>query len=196
MRKTNVKVLLATVASAVSVFASYAQEMAVEPPKLDDLAPVREDVRRESTVWPAFFAVCEYPAASDVAGIRLTIPFSTRQDNVSGLDLGLWGRAMYFDGFMLNIIRNDVKDDMSGFQIGLYNSAGGCGFFGAQIGLWNEAGNFRGVQAGLVNTSGESRGLQVGLINRSETMYGYQVGLVNIIRDAELKFLPVVNIGF
>ena len=140
--------------------------------------------------------MCEYPAASDVAGLRLTIPFSTRQENVTGIDLGLWGRSMYFEGFMINVIRNDVKDDTSGIQIGLYNSAGGCGLVGLQVGLWNESGCFRGVQAGLVNTSGESRGLQVGLINRSETLYGYQVGLVNIIRDAELKFCPVINIGF
>ncbi|MBO5751566.1 MAG: hypothetical protein J6R80_04105 [Kiritimatiellae bacterium] len=197
MRKSNFKALFASVVSTAALFTSFAQEMTVvEPPKLDDLAPVREEGRRQNNVWPAFFAVCEYPAASDVAGLRLTIPFSTRQENVTGIDLGLWGRSMYFEGFMINVIRNDVKDDMSGIQIGLYNSAGGCGLVGLQVGLWNESGCFRGVQAGLVNTSGESRGLQVGLINRSETLYGYQVGLVNIIRDAELKFCPVINIGF
>ena len=54
----------------------------------------------------------------------------------------------------------------------------------------------RGVQVGIINVSGETEGFQVGLINRSETMHGYQVGLVNIIRDAELQFFPIVNIGF
>ena len=90
----------------------------------------------------------------------------------------------------------DVKDDLSGFQVGLYNSAGGCDMLGLQAGLWNETGHIRGVQVGLVNTAGEARGLQVGLINRCETMFGYQIGLVNVIRDAELQFCPIVNIGF
>jgi hypothetical protein len=47
-----------------------------------------------------------------------------------------------------------------------------------------------------VNVVGEGRGVQVGLVNRAETFYGYQIGLVNIIRDAELQFFPIVNIGF
>ena len=195
MRGLNVRGLLAFAIPAISAVAASAQEL-VEPPKLDDLAPVREERRHDADVWPAFFAVCEYPAASDVIGLRLTIPFSTRQENVTGIDLGFWGRAIYFEGLMVNVLRNDVKDEMSGIQVGIYNSAGASGLVGVQAGLWNEVGCFRGVQAGLVNTAGEARGLQVGLINRCETMYGYQVGLFNIIRDAELRFCPILNIGF
>ena len=185
-------ILLAAVAAAV--MPTSAQE--IEPPKLDDIAPVREDRRRENTVWPAFFAVCEYPASPDIVGLRLTIPFSTRQENVTGVDAGLWGRAMYFEGVMVNVLRNDVRDDMAGLQGGLYNSAGGCDFLGMQVGLWNECGHIRGLQGGLVNLAGEARGLQVGFINRCETMFGYQIGIINIIRDAELQFCPVLNIGF
>ena len=159
-------------------------------------AQVREDRRRGSDVWPAFIALCEYPDAADVVGLRLTIPFSTRQENITGVDLGFWGRAITFEGFMLNVLRNDVKDDLSGIQVGLYNSIGGGDLFGIQAGLWNEAGHMRGLQAGLVNIAGEARGFQVGVINRSETMYGYQVGVINIIRDAELQFFPILNIGF
>ena len=85
----------------------------------------REDVKRESAMWPAFLAVSEFPASPDVIGLRLTIPFSTVQENVTGFDLGLWGRSLYFQGFQFNILRNDVKDEMSGFQVGLYNSVGG-----------------------------------------------------------------------
>ena len=164
--------------------------------KADDAAQPREERRRESNVWPAFIAICEYPDAYDVVGLRLTIPFSTRQENVTGIDLGLWGRSLTFEGLMVNVLRNDVKDDLSGIQVGLYNSVGGGDLFGIQAGLWNEAGHMRGVQAGLVNIAGEARGFQAGLINRCETMYGYQVGLINIIRDAELQFFPVLNIGF
>ena len=47
-----------------------------------------------------------------------------------------------------------------------------------------------------MNVAGEAQGFQVGLINRAETMSGYQVGLVNVIRDAELQFFPILNIGF
>ena len=103
---------------------------------------------------------------------------------------------MYFEGIQLNVLRNDVVDGASGIQVGIYNSVGRGDLFGVQAGLWNEALSFRGVQAGLVNVVGEGRGVQVGLINRAETFYGYQVGLVNIIRDAELQFFPIVNIGF
>lgn len=158
--------------------------------------PKSERVKRESSAWPAFFAVSEFPASADVAGLRLTIPFSTKQENVTGLDLGLWGRALYFQGFQINIVRNDVKDDMSGFQVGLYNSIGSGQLLGLQVGLFNEANSLRGIQAGLVNLAGEVQGFQIGLINRAETMVGYQVGLINVIRDAELQFCPVLNIGF
>lgn len=152
--------------------------------------------KRATAAWPSFFAVSEFPASPDVVGLRLTIPFSTKQENVSGIDLGFWGRALYFQGFQFNILRNDVKDDMSGFQVGLYNSIGNGQLLGLQVGLFNEANFLRGVQAGIINLGGEVEGLQVGLINRAETMVGYQVGLINVIRDAELEFFPIVNIGW
>ena len=158
--------------------------------------PQREEHKRENNVWPAFFSVCEFPANPDVVGLRLTIPFSTKQENVTGVDLGLWGRSLYFQGIQVNVLRSDVKDDMSGIQVGFYNSIGGGQLIGLQAGLWNEAACMRGAQVGLVNICGETEGFQVGLVNRSETMHGYQVGLVNVIRDAELQFCPIVNIGF
>ena len=177
---------------AAMVMPLFAQESTVKA----DAQPQREERKRESNVWPAFFAVCEFPANPDVIGLRLTIPFSTKQENVSGIDFGLWGRSLYYQGIQLNLLRNDVKDDMSGFQVGLYNSIGGGQLLGVQLGLFNEANSMRGVQAGFVNFCGETEGLQIGLINRTETMHGYQVGLINIIRDAELEFCPVVNIGW
>ena len=185
--------LLVFAAATAMTLAAVAQEIA---PTADETSSARQERRRESNVWPACFAICEYPESLDVIGLRLTIPFSTRQENVTGLDLGFWGRAITFEGIMLNVIRNDVRDDLAGIQVGIYNSAGGGDLFGVQAGLWNEAGHMRGVQGGIVNIAGEARGLQVGLINRSETMYGYQIGLINVIRDAELQFCPVVNIGF
>ena len=152
--------------------------------------------REESTMWPACVAVYEWPAAADVVGLRFTIPYSTAQESVTGVDIGFWGRSLYFEGIQINVIRNDVKDSASGFQIGLYNSIGRGEMIGLQAGLWNEAGCLRGLQAGLVNIAGEAQGFQVGLVNRAETMYGFQVGLINVIREAELQFCPVCNIGF
>ena len=159
-------------------------------------AQTREERKRESKVWPSFFAVCEFPASPDVIGLRLTVPFSTVQENITGIDLGLWGRSIYFQGIAINILRNDVKDDMAGFQVGLYNSVGGGQLLGFQAGLFNEANSMRGAQVGIVNFGGEVQGLQLGLINRCETMYGYQIGLINVIRDNELQFCPIVNIGW
>ena len=188
--KTLIALALAAVVSA-PIFAQDAQaddEAAAAP---------RADRRAVGTdPWPAFFALCEYPAASDIAGLRLTIPFSTRHVNVTGIDLGLWGRAQYFEGLQINVLRNDVRDNFAGLQVGIYNSAGSGDLFGVQVGIWNEANSMRGIQAGLVNVSGETEGIQVGLINRCDSMHGYQVGLINIIREAELKFFPVLNIGF
>ena len=181
---------IALVAAAVSPV--FAQEAA--PAKEDAAVPREERVR--SDVWPAFIAVCEFPDVTDVVGLRLTLPFSTRQENITGVDLGLWGRSIYFEGIQVNILRNDVKDDLSGVQVGIYNTVGGGGLLGFQAGLWNEANSMRGAQVGLINVCGETEGFQVGIINRTETMYGYQVGIINIIRDAELQFCPIVNIGF
>lgn len=179
---------------AVVVMPLCAQE--AEAKKEEVKAQQREERKREYNVWPCFFSVCEFPATPDVLGLRLTVPYSTVQENVTGIDLGLWGRCQYFEGVQLNLVRNDVKDDMCGIQCGLYNSIGGGQMLGVQIGLWNESNSIEGVQAGLVNLTGTADGFQIGLINRCETMRGYQVGLINVIRDAELQFCPVVNIGF
>lgn len=151
---------------------------------------------QSSAVWPAFFAVGEIPATPDLIGLRLTIPYSTKQESVTGFDLGFWGRSQYFEGIQINIFRNDVRDQGTGFQVGIYNSIGEANLLGVQVGLWNEAGEIRGVQAGLVNTAGIAQGFQIGLINRADEMYGFQVGAINVIRCAELSFMPILNIGF
>ena len=189
------KKLIYLSAVAVASFSLFAQEAADES-AAQQSSQVKSERREESAVWPAFLAICQWPRSADVAGLRLTIPFSTSQENITGLDVGLWGRSLYFEGIQLNVLRNDVVDGAAGIQVGIYNSVGRGDLFGVQAGLWNEALSFRGVQAGLVNVVGEGRGVQVGIINRAETFYGYQVGLVNIIREGEWPFMPIINIGF
>ena len=186
----NLFSLALVAAIAMPAFAQEEEKSAEATPQ------AQVERKRASVAGPTFFAVSEFPASQDVTGLRLTIPFSTKQENVTGIDLGLWGRALYFQGFQINILRNDVKDDMSGFQCGLYNSIGSGQLLGLQVGLYNEANFLRGVQAGLINLGGDVDGLQIGLINRAETMVGYQIGLINVIRDAELEFCPIINIGW
>lgn len=152
--------------------------------------PVKE------ALWPAFFAFSDWPATPDLVGLRLTIPFSTRQECVTGIDLGLWGVCKDFEGVQLNVLRSNVRDSFGGIQFSLYNSVNRGDLFGVQVGLWNEAYSFRGVQAGLVNITGDAQGFQVGIINRAETLYGFQFGLINVIRDAEIPVFPIMNIGF
>lgn len=161
-----------------------------------ELAVKVDAPRKNAATWPAFIGVWEFPETPDLIGVRLTIPWSTKQENVTGVDVGFWGRSEYFEGFQFNILRNDVKDSCAGVQCGVYNSVARGDLFGIQVGFWNESLSHRGIQFGFINVSGDSQGFQVGLINRSETMYGFQLGLINIIRDAEFQFMPVLNIGF
>jgi hypothetical protein len=188
MKKLLLVALAATLAAPV-----LADETAAAKPATE-VQPVEN--QNKGVIWPAFFAIAEWPQTPDIVGIRLTIPFSTRQESVTGIDLGLWGRSKDFEGFQVNVIRNDVKDTFGGFQVGLYNSVNRGDLFSIQAGLWNEAQSFRGLQIGLVNTSGDAQGFQIGIINRTETMYGFQLGLINVIRDAELPMMPFINIGF
>ena len=173
-----------------------AQEQESNENQPETAQTLETETRADIRVWPAYFAVCQWPRTVDVTGLRLTIPFSTSQEGVTGLDIGLWGKSVYFEGVQANILRNNVLDSGTGVQIGIYNSVGNDDLFGVQVGLLNEALGLCGVQAGLVNLAGEASGFQVGVINRAETLYGYQVGLINIIRDAEVRFCPLINIGF
>ena len=147
-------------------------------------------------VWPAFFGVGELPDTPDLVGLRLTIPLSTKQESVTGIDLGFWGESRYYEGIQINLLRNKVIDRFAGVQVGIYNTVNNAELLGVQVGLWNEANALRGVQAALINTVGQMQGVQVGVINRAEELYGVQIGLINVIRSAELTFCPIVNIGF
>ena len=192
------KKLLSFMFAAAVTAAAFAADDPAEAEKAKDAEarPQVEEQRYDSPTWPAFLAVWQVPHAPDVVGLRITIPYSTAQENVTGIDLGLWGRCLYFEGVQLNLLRCDVVDDGAGVQVGIYNSIGHGDMLGVQVGLWNEALCLRGVQAGLINVAGDAEGFQFGLVNRAESLHGYQVGLVNVIRSAEFQFFPIINIGF
>ena len=202
------KKLIAVAAIAAFALPLCAAPAASEMVTVDDVADdlsVEEDnglevkvdaPRKNVALWPAFIAVWDFPETPDLIGLRLTIPYSTKQENVTGLDVGFWGRSEYFEGIQFNALRSDVRDSFAGIQVGCYNSVARGDLFGIQVGLWNESMSHRGIQAGLINVSGDSQGVQIGIINRCETMYGFQLGAINIIRDAEFQFMPILNVGF
>lgn len=193
------KKILAFAATLSLVFAGFAEDTFSSYELTDEELQVEETPATErviAPVWPAYIAVQNFPEHPDVIGLRLTIPYSTSQESVTGFDVGFWGSTMYFEGLQLNILRNKAVDELSGFQIGIYNTAGQADSLGIQIGLWNELQSMNGIQVGLVNVSGESKGLQVGVINRAEELYGFQIGAINVIRSAEMRFCPFLNIGF
>ena len=149
------------------------------------------DTRAPWPVWLAFNSVEDI----DVIGLRLTLPYG-ECESVTGFDLGIYGRCRYFEGLQVNILRNEALDVMAGIQVGIYNSAGRADLTGLQVGLWNEARSMRGLQVGIINVADSVQGFQIGLINRAESAYGFQVGGVNVIRESELAFFPIVNVGF
>ena len=169
--------------------AAIAQEKA--PSSANQSAPKASGEKAPWPVWLAFNSTKNI----DVVGLRLTLPYG-ECEGVTGFDLGFYGRCRYFEGFQLNILRNEALDVMAGIQAGIYNTAGRADLTGLQVGLWNEVRSMRGVQVGIINIADTAQGFQIGLINRAETMYGFQLGGVNAIRESELAFFPIANIGF
>ena len=87
--------------------------------------------------WPVWLAF-NSTKNIDVAGVRFTLPYG-ECESVTGFDIGFYGRCRYFEGFQLNILRNEAEDVLSGFQAGCYNSSGRADLKGLQVGLFNEA---------------------------------------------------------
>ena len=181
------KKLLIGICAALACVAVSAQEA-------ESAEAQQAQVPLEQPAWPVWLAF-NSTKNIDVAGVRITIPYG-ECESVTGFDLGFFGRCRYFEGFQLNILRNDAKDILSGFQVGIYNSAGRADMLGIQLGLWNEARSFKGAQVGLVNLTDSGSGIQLGLINRAESFYGFQGGAVNVIRENDFAFLPIINVGF
>ena len=183
MKKTLMALCAVLACAVVS-----AQEAAPAPSPVVAKAP---DTKAPWPVWLAFNSIDDI----DVVGLRLTLPYG-ECESVTGFDLGVYGRCRYFEGLQANILRNEALDIMAGIQVGVYNSAGRADLTGLQVGLWNEARSMRGLQLGIINVADTVQGFQVGLINCAESAYGFQVGGVNVIRESELVFFPIVNIGF
>lgn len=181
------KKVLCGICMALACSCAFAQEQAAAEQNVE----ARPTQKAPWPVWLSFNSSNN----PDIIGFRFNIVFG-ESESVTGFDIGIFGRAHYFEGCQFNILRNDVKDVFAGVQCGIYNSAGRADAVGVQVGLFNEVRSMRGVQVGLFNVAETLSGFQVGLINRCETMYGFQAGGVNVIRDSELAFFPIVNVGF
>lgn len=184
------KRLLTGLCLMLACAAACAQD-AAPAPTTGAPAPQKAKTPASWPVWLAFNSAKDI----DVIGFRFTLPYG-KCESVTGFDLGIYGRCRYFEGLQVNILRNEAEDVMAGVQLGVYNSAGRADLTGFQFGLFNEARSVRGIQVGLINIADSVRGFQLGLINRAESAYGFQVGAVNVIREGEMPFFPVVNVGF
>jgi hypothetical protein len=115
-------------------------------------------------------------------------------------------------GAQVGLLTN-ITENMNGLQVSPVNYAGRSmngiqfGFMnigfpevqGAQLSLWNSAGNATGVQFGGLNYAKEAKGLQVGFINICKNLKGFQIGFANIVTSrfpGSVFFAPLVNAGF
>jgi hypothetical protein len=197
MKKTVFALSMVTVCAwaqepAASAEAEKAPAEPAPAPVVQQQAP--RETKAEKASWPVWLAF-NSTRNIDVVGFRFTLPYGSCE-GLTGFDLGVFGRCRYMEGFQLNILRNEAEDVLSGCQAGIYNTAGRADVLGVQVGLWNEAQSIRGVQFGLINVADSVTGIQVGIINRSEALYGFQGGIVNVIRESEMPFCPILNIGF
>ncbi|MBR6471397.1 MAG: hypothetical protein IKS83_06340, partial [Victivallales bacterium] len=91
------------------------------PPPPADFDEFWRRTYREATEKVPAYRV-EREVWSPTAGVKILQLRFTSHD---GFDIGLWGRSLYFEGIQLNLLRNDVKDDASGVQVGIYNTVKG-----------------------------------------------------------------------
>ena len=144
--------------------------------------------------WPVDVGFIDWiHRPSDVAGLRIGIPYG-RNDQVTGIDIGLYGYSDYAWAIQINLLASVVRDEMGGLQLGCFNKAGHL--TGMQAGLWNTAATAEGFQIGLLNLADQMDGFQIGLVNRTELMRGYQIGLCNVIRESPVPFMVLVNFSF
>jgi len=158
---------------------------------------------QESAVFDfAFLDYWYHP--QNVVGLRVGIPWGSN-NNVTGIDVGLYGKANNMAGIQVNLLANIVRDRADAVQVSLYNHAGSLS--GVQAGLMNVTGYgalgydtrlmFSAcVQLGILNVANDLRGVQVGIVNQADMLYGFQIGLVNVIKSGVVPFMPIVNIGF
>ena len=112
-----------TLTVAATCACVWAQEPAVAAEEQSEAKavqqPVARDTKLDKAAWPIWLAF-NSSRDIDIVGLRFTLPYGSCE-SVTGFDLGLFGRCRYMEGFQINILRNEVRDIFSGFQIGIVN---------------------------------------------------------------------------
>jgi hypothetical protein len=136
-----------------------------------------------------------YNADTSITMFRLNTVYGFNKD-VSGLDLGGFGRVSgKFTGWQNNIV-NVVNGDLRGLQIGIYNESGDSKAL--QVGILNTSKKTVGWQIGIINHASDINGMQFGLLyNTADALKGLQIGLLNMNWSGKpITFLPIVNFAF
>jgi hypothetical protein len=97
---------------------------------------------------------------------------------------------------------NFVQDDVHGLQLGLGNLVS-AGQTGAQVGLYNIAGDVHGLQLGAINLSNRNHGVPIGLLNLSQedgtieaTAFASTLSAANVgVRTTVNRFQSVLAVG-
>lgn len=151
-----------------------------------------------------------------ICGLRLNIPVG-KNEEVTGIDIGLIGSAETKRGIQLNIINGGTNND--GLAIaGLFNFNSGSvrgvqvaplanlnfnyrtppDMVGLQVAIFlnSNGGDLTGAQIGIFNYADSVHGLQIGLFNKAHKLYGIQIGLINHATNGAIPYLPVINVAF
>jgi hypothetical protein len=56
--------------------------------------------------------------------------------------------------------------------------------------------DMNGFQLGLFNMADDVTGFQIGLINRTVSLRGIQLGLINLVKQGPVTFFPIINAAF
>lgn len=119
------------------------------------------------------------------------------QGDTKGVQLGIvnWNEG-FFHGWQFGAV-NEVNGPFVGLQCGLLNYA--VEMSGLQLGFFNTAhsGAMAGVQCGFINYAAEMKGLQLGIFNTNSSLHGVQIGLANYNGNREpMVFMFLANWSF
>ncbi len=119
----------------------------------------------------------EFPQKQNINGLRLGIA-STSDDNINGIDCGLYLESTKVKGVQLDFIGGTSK--LNGVSLGGVDISGQVdGIQANLIGNW-AFNSLRGAQIGAMNVATETRGAQIGAWNMGDIQSGAQLGIVNI----------------
>jgi hypothetical protein len=120
---------------------------------------------------------------SNIYGLRLNVLYGVNRD-VIGLDLGLVNKAEDVYGAQLGIIRNLVKGDMGGCQLGIANDVDGSMIL-VQTALYRNLvkDNMYGIQTALIDNRVEGRvfGMQTAI--RENVSGDFSVAIQTALRN-------------